>query len=115
MDDHLVADGHVAHRRADGVDDAGCVRATDVEVPGLTRLLADADDVDGQPSGRPHVVEVDAGGHHRHQDLVGGERGDVDFLDLERDPRVAEAVLADQLGSHPLRHLADGRQLTDRR
>jgi hypothetical protein len=55
---------------------------------------------------RPHVVEVDAGGHHADGDLEGAGLRDVDLLELHGLDRLAEALLADHPGGHR------GRQLT---
>src|SRR5260221_9415014 len=64
---------------------------------------------------RPHVVEIDAGGHHADEDLARFWLRRVDLFQPEGRPGVAEAVRAHDLGEHPLRHVADRWQGPDGR
>jgi hypothetical protein len=70
-------------------------------------------DVDGDPSSRPDVVEVDARRHHRHEDVGRAQLRDVDHLVLDRILRVAVALGSHQHRVHLSGHLADRRKLTE--
>jgi hypothetical protein len=118
--DDFVADLDVRDVLAHGIHDAGGVTAADVEgrliaavVAAGMRLVAGADDVDGDAQAGPHVVVVDARGHDVDEHLVVGDRRHVDDLLLERLLRRAEPLGADQPGVHLLGDLAQGRLLAD--
>jgi len=106
VQDHLVADLPALHRATDLPDDSGRVRAGDVEVllrvhlHGRYRLAARG----------PDAVEVDAGGHHHHQDVERPDLGHRDLLDAHRVARLALAIGADDDGAHQLRQLAERRR-----
>ena len=70
VDDDVVADLDVRDVLADRPHDAARVAAADVEVLGLALLLARLDDVDRDAHRRPHVVVVDARGHHVDEHVV---------------------------------------------
>jgi hypothetical protein len=74
MDDDLVTHREVLDVRAHGVDDPGRVAPADVEVLVLPLAVAHRDHVDGNATGSPDVVEIDARRHHCKQDLVGFDR-----------------------------------------
>src|SRR4051794_32984730 len=61
---------------------------------------------DGLAHRRPHVVVVDPGGHHAHDDLERAGLGNLDLLNLEGVRRLALALLADHPGGHRVRQLA---------
>jgi len=67
-------------------------------------LLPRLDDIDRDAHRGPHVVVVDAGGHHVDQHVARAQRGDGDRLFLERVPGLAEAFGADHLRQHLLGH-----------
>jgi hypothetical protein len=112
VDDHVIAGGEARDVGPDRVDDPGRVRSDDVEVGRLTPSRLGLRHVDGHPARRPHVVEVDAGGHDHHERVRRTDLGDLDHLVADRFPRLAEAVGTNQLRVHPSRHLTDGRELT---
>ena len=91
MDHDFIADLHVRDVCAGGVDDAGSVGTTDVEVLGLARLLAAGDDIDGQAAPRPDVVVVHACGHHVDEGVVGADPRHGHDFGRERFGRLAEA------------------------
>ena len=72
--DDAVTDRDVRHAVADRVDEAGRIRADDVEVGRLAPSRLGLRDVDGDAPGRPDVVEVDAGGHDHDQGLPRPDR-----------------------------------------
>ncbi len=90
-----------AHLVAHLPDDPRGVGAGDVE-----RLLVHAEDRDRLALGGPHAVEVDAGGHHHHQHVVGPELRNRHVLDHHRGDGIALALLADDDRLHHLRRLA---------
>ena len=114
MNHDSVADLDVVHVMPGRIDDSRGVAAADMKI-GMIVLgfLARADHVDWRAERRPHVVEIDAGRHDVDEHLVGADFRDGDFLDLERMHRVAEAVGADHLRIHLLRHVPDRRNLSD--
>ena len=114
VDHDLIADFHVLDVLADLVDDARGIRAADVEVFLLARLLPGLDDIDRDAEGGPDVVVIDARRHDVDQHLVVLDRGDVDDLLLERRRRLTEPTLADQPRVHLRRHLAERRLFPDR-
>jgi hypothetical protein len=112
--DDVVADLDVLDVLAGCPDDAARIGATDVERLGLALLLARLDHVDRHAHRGPHVVVIDARGHHVDQDVAWAELGDGDGFLLERIARLAEPLGADQLGEHALRHDAEVRDLAER-
>src|SRR5439155_17132185 len=86
--------------------------AAGVEVFGLARLHALADDVERIAERGPHVVVVDAGRHHVDQHLVGTEGRRGNHFALPRVARFTEAVLAHDERVHPLRDLTERGSLT---
>jgi hypothetical protein len=111
--DDPVADPHVRHVLAHGVDDPGGVGAHDVEVRRLAPASLCLRDVDGHAAGGPHVVEVDAGGHHHDERVHPPDLGDVDDLVVDGVLRLAVAVGPHELRVHPRRHLPDRWNLAD--
>ena len=106
VDDHLVADLDVLDALADLPDDPGGVAAADVEGLGLAGAVPRPDHVDRTPEGGPHVVVVDAGGHHvdEHLALAGPRGGHL----------LTEALRPDGLREHALGNDAEGRHLAER-
>src|SRR5277367_2923459 len=114
VNDDAVADLDVVHVVAGRIDDTRGVAAADVEIRMIVlRFLARADHVDRRAEGRPHVVEIDPGGHDVDQHFVGLDFRDCDFFNFEGVIRVAETVRADNLRVHLLGHDADRRHLSD--
>ena len=109
-----VANLDVVHVMPDRVDDSRRVATADMKIRMIVfRLLARADHVHRRAERSPHVVEIDARRHHVNQHFVGADFRHRDLLDLERMLGVAEAVRADHLRVHLLRHMPDGRHLSD--
>src|SRR5262249_33827380 len=108
VDDHLVADLPAFHLGADRPDDAGRVRAGDME-----RVLMHIERRDRNAEAGPYAVVVDAAGHDVDQHLVVADA--PGRHDLEPHGRFgrAVAVLADRPGVHLPRHMAERRHLTD--
>ncbi len=104
MGDHVIADLDAGHVRADGVDDAGCVRSTDVEVLGLAALLSYGDLVDRVAARGPDVVVVDARCHDSDEHFVRTECRGGDDLGREGRRGIAVAVPAHSLHVHRLGH-----------
>src|SRR5205807_5928410 len=103
--DHDLGPGRPAgDALADLPDGPRCVRAADV-VPVL-RVVAVPPDPDGLAERRPHVVEVDAGGHHADDHLARAGLGNFDLLELERLGRLALTLLADDPRGHRRREFA---------
>src|SRR5437867_5744396 len=111
--DDLGADLDVLHFAPDRPDDPRAVAATGVEVFGLACPLALGDNVERRAERGPHVVVVDAGGHHVDQHLVGAERRRGDDFPPPGVAWRAEAVLTHDVGVHPLRHFAERRSFTE--
>ena len=111
--DDPVADLHVRHLVAHGVDDARRVGAHDVEVRRLAPPGLRLRDVDGHASGRPHVVEVHPAGHDHHEGVVRPELGHVDHLALDRRLGLAVSIGTHELRMHLRRHLPDRRDLAE--
>src|SRR4029453_6040629 len=117
VDDDVIAGLHRRHRAARLPHDAGGIAAADVKRRLVGPLLVARprlDHVDRRAQAGPHVVVVDAGGHHPDQHLVRTQlarRGDL--LDLERLHGLAETILADQLGEHPRANSPGRRGLTE--
>ena len=109
-----IADLHVGHLVAHGVDDAGGIGPDDVEIDRLIPASLCLRHVDRHTSGRPDVVEVHAGSHDHHQGIVRPELGHVDHLAPDGMLGLAEAVGAHELRVHLRRHVADRRDLTER-
>ena len=110
--DDLVADLDVLDVLADCPHDAGAVAAAGVEVLRLAQLQALRDDVERLAQRGPHVVVVDARGHHVDQHLVGADGRRRQHLALPRVARLAEAVLPDRERVHPLRDVSERRLVT---
>src|SRR5438552_8050235 len=117
VDHDLVAELHVADRAAHLPHDPRGVAPADVEGVGVWKvgvLLPALDHVDRGAERGPDVVVVDAGGHDPDQHLLGPElRRHLDLLHLEGPGRLAEAVLAHELGEHPPWHLAERPRLAE--
>src|SRR5438477_478860 len=79
------------------------IRAADVVA--VLGMVAVAEHRHRLPERRPHVVVVDAGGHHPDDDLERAGLGDLYLLELERVDRLALSFGAD----HPRRHRAGQR------
>ena len=118
--DDVVADLHVRDVLADGPHHAARVAAADVKVLELAFLLPRLDDVDGDPHRRPHVVVVDARGHHVDEHVAWTERRYRQRLLLERVARLAEPLGADHLREHlvgqdaEIGHVSEGANIVRR-
>jgi hypothetical protein len=101
------------HSISNGVDDSRGVTSSDVKVEGLASLLTNRDDINGDATSRPNIVEVDTCGHDRDQNVVRAKPGDFDDLWLESSLGIAKSLAADNLGVHLVGYLANGRQLAN--
>ena len=100
----LVARLPAGDARADLPHDARGVRAADVvSVLGVVAVLHHRHRLAERG---PHVVVVDAGGHHAHDHLEGAGLGNLDLLELESVLGLALALLADDPGGHRRGQLA---------
>jgi hypothetical protein len=108
---HFVTDLDVGNVLADGVNDAGSIAATDVEVLGFATLVASGDDVHRDTQCRPDVVVVDSRCHDIHQHFVIGDRRGIDDFLLKRLGWLAKALRTDQPGIHFLRNFAQRRSV----
>ena len=97
----MIALSNVRHSRSRFPDHARGVAAPDVEVVRLTQARVNLCHVERDSTGRPHVVVVDAGGHHEHERLAGPSTGRLDHLSLEGLIRLPEALRPDDLRVHP--------------
>ena len=113
MHHDLVADRDVRDLAPHGVHDAARVGPDDVEVGRLTPARLRARDVHRDAAGRPHVVEVHAGGHRGDEHVARPQLGDVEDLVLDRHRGLPEPVGPHRHRVHPRRHLARRRQLAD--
>ena len=114
MNHDAVADLDVVHVVPGGIDDSRGVAAADMKIGVIVLgFLARADHVNRRAERGPHVVEIDARRHHVDQHFVGADFRHRDFLDLERMLGIAEAVGANHLRIHLLRHMPDRRNLSD--
>ena len=108
VNDHFIADVPAPHFRADGPDDAGRVRAGDME-----RMLVAVERRHRNAKPGPDAVVVDAAGHDIDQHLVLGDRPGRNHLALHRLLGRAVALLADCPGVHGRRHVTERRNLAD--
>jgi hypothetical protein len=113
VDDHLVAHFPLRHILAGLVDNSRSVAAADVKIFRLALFVAGFDDVDRHTQARPHVVVVDAGGHHVDEHLVIGDGGNIDHLFLEGLDRVAKALFAHNPGVHFFRNFTQWGLIAD--
>src|SRR5262249_9226214 len=113
VDDDLVAGLDVGHVLTDRPHDAGAVAAAGVEVLGLAAALPLRDHVERIAERRPDVVVVDPRRHHVDENVLRADGRRGDDLALPRVARLTEAVLADEVRVHLLRHLAERRSLTE--
>ena len=79
----------------------------------LPRLHPCGNNVQGDAEAGPHIVVVHAGRHHIDERVVGPNLGSVDDFLLEGMARLAEAVLADELGVHARGDMAERRGIPD--
>ena len=114
MDDDVVADLDVLHVLTDRPYDSARIAAADVKVLALALLLARLDDIDGDAHRGPHVVVVDARGHHVHEHVARTELGDGEGFFAKRVDRFAEALGADHLRQHARRNDAEVGHVTKR-
>ena len=114
MHHDMIADLDVVHVASDRIDDARRVAAADMEIRRIVlRLLARSDDVDRRPQRGPHVVEIDSGGHHIDQRLIGSQLGDRNLFDFEGVGRLAESIGPNHLRVHLPGNLPDRRNFAD--
>ncbi len=104
MHDDLVAGLPAGDAGADLPDDARGVGAADVVAE--LGVVAVAHHRHRLAERGPHVVVVDARGHHAHDHLERARLGHLDLLDLEGVLGFAEALLADDPRGHRLGQLA---------
>ena len=108
VNDHLVADLPAPHLRADRPDDAGSIRARDME-----RVLVNVERRDRLSQPGPDAVIIDAAGHDVDQRLVIADRPGRHHLALHRSFRRPVTLLADRPGVHVRRHVTERRHLAD--
>ena len=108
VDDDLVAHLPAADLPAAGPNDAGGIRAGDVE-----RVLVHVERRDRDTEAGPHPVVVDAAGHHVDQHLVLADRPGRQHFELHGGFRRSVALLADRPGMHLRRYVAERRNLAD--
>ena len=99
--------------RTDAPDDPGGIGAADVVVERVSALLAGADDIDRRAEAGPDVVVVHARGHHVDEHVIGADLRGIHDFHLESLVGLAETGLADDLGVHARRHMAEWRRFAD--